>query len=325
MIKKQKNGKSNTRSDSQEKSSFVDHLLALGKDATGLLSLGALYPWQSNPGMMFAFETEDIRSLVRYASEEGIDPDLVANTYKNLKNYEKLRSPDDTDELNTARVELLKSYTKLCNATKSENGNVTGRTVRDSMRLPRHTRRLVYVTFGCLFWGLMAATFNLYFQDVNVAPKDTLASVFWHFHTYGLNILSPFFWGGLGACIYILKRSYDAARNHTFDTETFGGWTIRVVLGFVLGGAVLYIIDPETLGASGTVIAFLTGLSTKIVYGALEKTILEISSRFQLDNMQSGRKSSNIINEYLAKELGTLDPKKDKEKYNVLVSLMKDR
>ena len=314
--------------DSDMLHSFFNYALTLGKGASGLLSFGALYPYddKSPSRHQFAFHGDEVRSLIRYTSEQGIQPDLVAETYKRLRLCEDLsQAPElDVPKLDEARVNLLKSYTELCYAARSNNGNVTGRTVRDSMQLGKHTARLVLMTFSFLFWGLLAEAMGVYFFT-NPVPQDGIVKWIWHIYEYGLKILSPFFWGGLGACVYVLKRSYDASRDHAFDTETYGGWIIRVVLGFVLGGAVLYIIDPDTVRAGEVVIAFLTGLSTKVVYGALEKLILSISSKFDLDNARSPAKSKGTINEYLAQELSKLDPKRDKDKYKVLVQMLKDR
>jgi hypothetical protein len=77
-----------------------------------------------------------------------------------------------------------------------------------------------------------------------------------------------------------------------------------------LVSAVLYVIDPKTFGSgiSDVIIAFLTSLCIKIVYEALEKLIMEISTRFQLDSTKSARRSVNVINEFLAEQQGKLDP-----------------
>lgn len=307
---------------------FFNYALSVGKGATGLLSFGALYPWKhKQTSLQFAFSDDEVRSLIRYASEEGINPELVADTYKKLRIFEKhCNDSADIEALDKARVSLLKTYTELCNATRNINGHVTGRTVRDSMELAKHTGRLVIITFSFLVWGLLSEALGVYFAK-NPVQVSAAAKYIWFFYEYGLRILNPFFWGGLGACVYVLKRSYDAARVHAFDMETFGGWGIRVVLGFVLGGAVLYVINPTTIGTgiSDVVIAFLTGLSTKIVYGALEKLIMEISNRFQLDSTQPASHRAGVINEFLAERLSKVDPQKDREKYQVLVDLLKER
>jgi hypothetical protein len=37
-----------------------------------------------------------------------------------------------------------------------------------------------------------------------------------------------FFWGALGACIYILKRITDEAADHRFDPDKFRGWLTKM-------------------------------------------------------------------------------------------------
>ncbi len=149
----------------------------------------------------------------------------------------------------------------------------------------------------------------------------------WEFYQYFLRIINPFVWGGLGACVYILKRASDEANNHRFDIEVFRGWWIRVLLGFVLGGAVIYVIDPERLSATGMseiVLAFLTGLSVKVVYGALEKLVSEISEKFSLDTTQS-KNHGDAIAGFLASELVKRNPADDAAGYTMISDLLKAR
>ena len=62
---------------------------------------------------------------------------------------------------------------------------------------------------------------------------------------FALQILGPFFWGGLGACIYVLKRVNDEIASFHFDLERFRAWKSRALLGGVLGGTVAYLFEPS--------------------------------------------------------------------------------
>lgn len=317
-------------------------------NALGVATFGILDPLASRlkrRDSRRAFDTEDITALIRYASEQAVDPKLVSDTYHKLIAFERLRNGSelrrseggDSDEaedkaLDKANVELLHAYTRLCGATDG----VTGNTVVDSAELGPHTRHLLLITFGFLFWALFTVGIG---QHLNT-EKQEAAQLLSAFHEYFLEVLNPYFWGGLGACVYILKRCYDASREHVFDRAKYDGWSVRVVLGFILGGAVVHIVDALGNGqaggnesvsfqfqVAGSVMAFLAGLSTKVVYGALEALVLDISRRFNLDSSRRRTNASDTVTRYLTDEIGKLNPasQKDKARYAALTELLRER
>jgi hypothetical protein len=65
------------------------------------------------------------------------------------------------------------------------------------------------------------------------------------------------------------------------------GWVNRMMLGAILGTLNLYIYASESYTQKGihldaSVIAFLAGLSVKLVYGVLEKIIDTLYNKFDL-------------------------------------------
>lgn len=116
------------------------------------------------------------------------------------------------------------------------------------------------------------------------------------FQRYVLNNLSPFFWGGLGACVYLMKRLTDLAGDRAFDRKQMQGWQTRILLGAILGAVIQYIYSPTKIAETGVSIdlkalAFLTGLGVKVVYGAIEKTLDVLAQKMNLSAIRADEKS----------------------------------
>ena len=157
---------------------------------------------------------------------------------------------------------------------------------------------------------------------------------FTEFHTYVLTKLGPFFWGGLGSCIYLLKRVSDAVASFRFDLDRYPGWQTRVLLGSVLGGTVAYLFEPAfgsenaALGIQSVgpnVLAFLTGLGTKIIYGGLEKTVEILAEKMKLGKLRPRPRTVDEERAFLAEELARTDPATEGDKYTLIVELLRKR
>jgi len=140
-------------------------------------------------------------------------------------------------------------------------------------------------------------------------------------------MVSPAFWGGLGACVFLLKTLSDKGRENQFDSRSLQGWRTRILLGAVLGSVIVYIYDPESflegsLQVDANAIAFFTGVGIKVMYGAIEKTIDELAQRFNLDSVRKVKSREGVIREYLEQELALLDPKENKHKRECVLSLI---
>jgi hypothetical protein len=101
-----------------------------------------------------------------------------------------------------------------------------------------------------------------------------------------LHYLNPFFWGGVGACVFLVKSISDKAAMLTFDRMRMHGVGARIFLGAVIGGllvngAGLNSIEaggvPATITSAG--VAFLGGLGVKAIYAAFEALIDEFEDR----------------------------------------------
>ncbi len=162
---------------------------------------------------------------------------------------------------------------------------VTGRTLLDSQE--EGFRRLVGISIATSVFFILAV--GNYIVDNWVAdivePEEGL--IWLDVKRYVWDYLTPFFWGSLGACVFLLKRVQDAARANEYEHHLMQGWGTRVLIGGILAAVVLVIFDPSTFSAGPlplrpAAIAFLTGLGVKAVYGGLERLIDEIAKKFTL-------------------------------------------
>jgi hypothetical protein len=129
-----------------------------------------------------------------------------------------------------------------------------------------------------------------------------------------LAALSPFIWGALGACLFLLKRLSDIAVRLQFDKRLYRGWWIRVLLGSILGGAVyeLFKMQGDVNGVSLTICAFLAGLGVRVVYGAFEKLLDMIAEKLAIRTSTSQAKAD--ARELIAEELKRTNPDAEREK-----------
>jgi hypothetical protein len=232
-------------------------------------------------------EISEIEALIEYVAERGIEGtrEILNDIYQALHGY--LDASEDKKA--AAGVPLLENYAALCAVTYPANG-VNGRTILDTKGIYRHIWFIMVI-------GLLFATFafgtemlDLYFNSIP-HPDDGFNADLYMVHGTILTFLSPFFWGGLGASVYLFKRVYDASQDKSFDKTRIKGASLRIWLGAILGAAVQYIYDDENITSvavnlDANVVAFLTGVSVKVVYGAIEKSVQSLSDALNLKSLK---------------------------------------
>ena len=238
---------------------------------------------------------EEVTALLRYASEAGMasDGDLFGKLNQAVAEYEA------ADEVRKAQLRgaVLTLYSALVSLTKPVNG----RTLLDTQRVNSHLLGPLVLT-GCLLsLGIANEILSFWFQD-QIEPSEGWPRVMLDFRTYILDYLTPFVWGGLGACVYLLKKLYDIAAERAFDRSRLHGWYLRVILGAIFGAVVRFIYDPSSFVGNGinldaNAVAFFTGIGVKVIYGAIESTIIALSERMNLDNVRRERIRSSVVDQ----------------------------
>ena len=262
---------------------------------------------------------DEITALIRYASERGIDPDgaILGNLSKALR----ARATGAGEGLGFAKGEgteaahetVLKYYSQLTKLTYPVNG----RTLLDTERVFRNLGWIFFWTFFFLILAVGNKILYLWFEDLP-EPEEGWPLYLLNVQRYVLDYLSPFFWGGLGSCVFLLKTLSDKAAERSFDHRQLQGWGTRIVLGAVLGAVVQYVYNPasfttESFRLDASAVAFLTGVGVKVVYGAIEKTIDVLASKMSLDTLRRARAPAEPVLAYLDQALAkTRDPDKRK-------------
>jgi hypothetical protein len=231
-------------------------------------------------------KNEEVNALLNYTLNKGIsvDTEVLDILYREL-------SSDKSESV----VKVHTAYSKLCKTSKP----VTGHTIVASNSVKKHAWPVVVLSIVFFFLAMSNEIMSMMFDD-GITAEGSASYGLMNFQIYVLDKLAPVLWGGLGSCVYLMKLYSDLAKDKIFEPEKIGGWGSRVVLGAILGGVIQYIFSPDFLTSSGIddyALAFLVGLSVKVVYGALEKTIEAIAEKMNLDSIKNNSNDKKTLKE----------------------------
>ena len=245
---------------------------------------------------------DEVKALIRYVSRRGdIDPqaELVKPLAAAVRDAETAPPADGDRNL----VAVLEQYTKLTALTYPSFG-VNGRTILETeiatgdkatarkklgRRYGWRRYRASIIAIALFLVAMALETLRVYFatrQDPNQLGDFLKLIYYLNFGTS--HYLVPACWGGIGACVFILKRLSDSFGYHSFDYSRMHGDAARILLGGALGVVVVAIFFPdfsEPLQDVGGVrlgpatMAFLAGLSVRVVYEAFEQLVQFLSDK----------------------------------------------
>tara|TARA_R110002167_G_scaffold213456_2_gene418121 strand:+ start:805 stop:1197 length:393 start_codon:yes stop_codon:yes gene_type:complete len=123
-------------------------------------------------------------------------------------------------------------------------------------------------------------------------------------------------------------RLYNIASHRAFDRSRYHGWFLRVVLASIIGAVTIHIVDPSALTESGIPIAtktlaFLSGLSVKVVYGGFEKLIHTLVEKFNLNSLRTVKPDKEKVREFLSIKLSETEFSDDPSKKDAVTALLK--
>jgi hypothetical protein len=229
---------------------------------------------------------EQVRLLIAYAAEHHLltgnspDQDAALNSRITeplivaLQKYNE----DPSDVANETGLQI--AYSRLTGQT----GEATGRSVFDSQNCDRFLYGVGTWTVG---FGLVAiAAQSAWVLSQLATWKDVVGNI------------ALFSWGALGAGVFLMKSLSDKVADHTFDSRLLQGYRTRILLGGLLGAIIPFVfkLGPGAgeVNAAPAVVAFLSGLSVKVVYGALENTIDALAQRFNLGSLRKAPDSDDV-------------------------------
>lgn len=269
----------------------LEEEISSGKNERGL---GFLTSWlhrhrvQSTKNLQSLSEvvsTREVVALIHYVTERGMDPggEIVRPLHDALANYKQASTVQDKVKWTN---EVLLGYSRLCGLTYSDTG-VNGRTLRDSALS-------TWYMSSVIVWGLIfvVSAFSVHFIKYWItkaggevdAQSWQILLVF--ISDTGSVQIAPLFYGGLGACIYLLRSLSTKAADGTFDARKLQGVGARIFLGAIFGFIVVNLLfdTSETDGAivldmlgihalEMNAVAFFCGLGVKAIYSVFARTI----------------------------------------------------
>lgn len=107
-----------------------------------------------------------------------------------------------------------------------------------------------------------------------------------------LELLTPWAYGALGSCVYLLRSAHTFIHRRTFDLRRKPEYFNRVLLGTIAGGAIILFVN-QLAGENGTVIqlssaalGFLAGYSTDFLFNTIERIIAALFPKVGLDTIR---------------------------------------
>ena len=226
----------------------------------------------------------EVTALIHYVAERGIDPDaeIIAPLNEALAKYRQAETVEDQISLTN---EVLAGYSQLCRITYSEH-SVNGRTLRDSALSAWYMKSVILC--GLAFIVCVLAIHFVEYRSQNFVDGSDLEN--WKVLLVFLGRsdsvhIVPLFYGGLGACIYLLRTLSKRAASGTFDARRLHGIGARIFLGAIFGFVVVNLLF-DAGESSGPIlatlrlddleqnaVAFFCGLGVKAIYGVFQKIV----------------------------------------------------
>jgi len=150
---------------------------------------------------------------------------------------------------------------------------------------PRFTRKL---WFAALCLAILVVWFNWYLNIIAV-DGDTGLHLKWRTI---VELLTPWLYGGLGACVYLLRSAHMYIYQRTFDVRRKPEYTNRIMLGAIAGGAIIMFTnniagdDGSVIQLSSAALGFLAGYNTDLLFSAMERVINALLPKIGLDTVQ---------------------------------------
>ena len=109
-------------------------------------------------------------------------------------------------------------------------------------------------------------------------------------------LLIPAVWGGIGACVFLMKRITDRLATFAYEENRLKGYGTRIFLGAIFGVLVVQVFFPThqenvalgDISLAPLTAAFIAGLGVKSIYAAFEALIEALAARM------SGRRDPEV-------------------------------
>jgi len=195
---------------------------------------------------------------------------------------------------------LMKAYAEVTAITYANRG-INGRTILDTQtKHPSSWRRLFVprnrpVTIGAALFVSALLMEGLMSWIGRISDPGTLTGV-QHFAYFSGGALSSFLvpaaWGGIGACVFLMKRLSDKLFDMAYEEARLRGDVTRIFLGAMFGVVIVVLFFPSfgdqiqlgEVNLMPATAAFIAGLGVKPVYAGFEAMSEGLASRLKGGN-----------------------------------------
>jgi hypothetical protein len=134
-----------------------------------------------------------------------------------------------------------------------------------------------------------------------------------------LEMITPWAYGALGACVYLLRSAHVYMYQRTFDVRRKPEYFNRILLGTIAGGAII-LFTNNIAGDDGTLIqlgsgalGFLAGYNTDLLFNAMERVTNALLPKLGIETVQkAGTTAKPVdINTLIEQTLKAKDIDKD--------------
>jgi hypothetical protein len=183
----------------------------------------------------------------------------------------------------------LADFTNPVTAETLRNTEDTGKGFRKASSAQQFTWLLWAITGLFAIFVIFAAgvaSGGLYASDIGTWT-DTLQKL----NTY-LQILTPYAYGGLGACAYLLRSAHSMIYQRSFDIRRKPEYFNRIALGMVSGGAITLFVsqltddDGNVIRLGSAALGFIAGYSNDFLFNTIERVVAAILPRVGLESVQ---------------------------------------
>ena len=284
----------------------------------------------------------DAELLLDYALQKGTD--VGVDIIDGIRAI--VRNPNDDDKNREERGERSPAFDEAYRDLAAKMAPVTATTLRDTdAKFGRRlllNRRSVAERWSASLWAftLSALAFigstellqellaNWYPLDPDL-PQSAVQG--WHLYLVGANILLPFIYGLLGACLYLLPKCHEFVTARTFDRLRIAQYKSRLLLGFAAGGIVMFFVyeigvgeGDEVVQLSAPVLAIIAGYNTDFLFQAIQRMVAAILPKVGISSAKPAAPPPPTVRsvsvEALAKALNDTDNEEDKKSIRAAIA-----
>jgi hypothetical protein len=255
----------------------------------------------------------DVSHLMGYLvnKKEGVSEDDAQAIYA-------LLDKNNREELNEDEKKSLFAY-----RVKISSGleGITPETLKATRGLSSRHYWYLIMLWALAFLMVVVAIYyfklELDIREMELVPgEDPTAEQDKIFNQYNwLNLLLPYLYGGLGACIYLMRVTGQKFKERTFNPDRLPEHLNRLVLGSLAGGMIILFINEEGIegiAISTATLGFVAGYSIDFFFNVVDRVINAILPKVGLDTLKKDmnvKKVKLLIQRYKKKLSETQDTK----------------